>query len=184
MSYSKLLEHIQSIQKTFDEVDPPLNGVQRRRLPSLILGIWDSQADIRVLEMGDDLNESDIGAWLEATATEGRLLDQLNQISIDANLEISLVNLLPTPGSPNWYSLCLFASIMNDSSFVVQTQSDLSEEEREKCPICIENFNIGERCITISPNEPHWMHEKCFTNLASYMPDFSCPMCRQRPSLT
>ncbi|KAH9815867.1 hypothetical protein DFH28DRAFT_1056978 [Melampsora americana] len=184
MSYSELLEHIQSIQKTFDEVPPPPNGVQRRLLPSLILGIWDAQADLRELEGGHDLNESDIGAWLEATATEGRLLDQLNQISIDANLEISLVNLLPTPGSPNWYRLCLFASIMNDSSFVVQTQSDLSEEEREKCPICIENFDIGERCVTISPNEPHWMHEKCFTSLARCMPDFTCPMCRQRPSLT
>ncbi|KAH9818264.1 hypothetical protein DFH28DRAFT_1123389 [Melampsora americana] len=84
MSYSKLLKHIQSIQSTFDE------------------------ADIYEFEGGHDMDESDISAWLEAKATKGHILDQLNQISIDANLEISLVNLLPTPGSLDWYYLQVF----------------------------------------------------------------------------
>ncbi|KAH9815832.1 hypothetical protein DFH28DRAFT_892293, partial [Melampsora americana] len=121
---------------------------------------------------------------LEAKATKGRILDQLNQISIDASLEISLLNLLPTPGSFDWYKLHLFPSILNESSFVVQTQSDLPESKREKCPICIENFNIGKCYVTISPNDPHWMHEECFTSLARCMPDFTCPICRRRLPLS
>ncbi|EGF98687.1 uncharacterized protein MELLADRAFT_69145 [Melampsora larici-populina 98AG31] len=112
MSYSQLLKFIQSIQIAYDKEHPSFNADEEQLLPSLILKLLDAQATILDVESGKNLVDSDVECWLAAMDVERHSLNQLEQISTDFHLEISLVDLLPTPGSKNWLKLGEHASLM------------------------------------------------------------------------
>ncbi|KAH9815495.1 hypothetical protein DFH28DRAFT_1126244 [Melampsora americana] len=108
MSYSQLLQHIQSIQRVFDEEPSSSNGSQKPNLPVLMLKIWYAEATILDVEGGKNLIDQEVESWLEALEIKRLGLNELEKLSIEFNLKNSLVDYLPTPGSEDWLNFSGF----------------------------------------------------------------------------
>ncbi|KAH9815494.1 hypothetical protein DFH28DRAFT_1164513 [Melampsora americana] len=108
MSYSQLLQHIKSIQSVFDKEPSSPDSSQKPSLPALILKICYAEAMIIDVKGGKILADSEVESWLET-------LEILGKVS-DFNLETSLVNYLPNPGSEDWLKLAGFVNRMIEGS--------------------------------------------------------------------
>ncbi|EGG04047.1 uncharacterized protein MELLADRAFT_65170 [Melampsora larici-populina 98AG31] len=180
-SYSDLLNIIHFIQTILDDQASSSNIPHERLLPSSILHILDAESSILDVEVRDTWVNGELDVWVKATETRSRIINDLEPILKEYGVGLPLVNYLPQRGSPEWFSLYVFVRHTADLSHVVHQNSDLPEEDQDKCPICAGIFQAGDRYIPLSCHASHWLHEACLTELAVYSRDFLCPLCRERP---
>ncbi|EGG13178.1 uncharacterized protein MELLADRAFT_101041 [Melampsora larici-populina 98AG31] len=182
MTYEELLEKIRSIQSVLDEQEPQNAGHPTRRLlPSLMCDMWRVDHYLNYLEVLENWSLSDIEHGERAMQARNITISHIAAISHRFHLNGSLVQHFPAPGSRNWYMLYAFLRLMTESSRIVEEPSDPSQEEHDECPICAENFEVGERYIQLPCWPEHWIHETCLTEYAGHTPNFSCPKCRRVP---
>ncbi|KAH9808658.1 hypothetical protein DFH28DRAFT_848048, partial [Melampsora americana] len=142
VTYSKLLNLIQTLQSQMDQIPTP-PSLQARLLPASISNLCAAEAMLLSIQQHENWQERHISLYHSLIDHIGIIQNRLNTLSETFHLEPSINQHLPSAGSAEWWALYTFVRLMNECSHVVEPMPDSFNVEEKDCSICYEEFGMG-----------------------------------------